>query len=352
MTEILALATAGLKSDQLADIDHVRYPRVDYIELQRLVDLDVLDYTVYDRTHMGRLFRYLETRLRSDLYLTMLGLLAKHRYRLIFTMSERAGIPFAALNRGLPGRKQLLSMFTAWSFRQERAITGLSLFSAMDTVIVHCHSLKCHFVELGASPDRIQVIPYGVDHHFFSPLADVEPQAGFIMSIGEVRGRDYATLLRAVDSLSLRLLVAASGSWYAREKTTGLQTAVPGNVTVAKRFSRAELKKLYAQSQFIVLPLYDVSFSAGATAILEAMCMGRAVIVTRSRGILEYVVDGETGILVNPGDVTEMREAIRNLWAHPEEARRLGQNARQRVEEEFNLDVYVKRIASLLYVCS
>ena len=77
--------------------------------------------------------------------------------------------------------------------------------------------------------------------------------------------------------------------------------------------------------------------------------MGRAVIATRSRGILDYVIDDETGILVDPGDVTAMREAIQYLLAHPEKARRLGQNARQRVEEELNLDVYVERVADLLH---
>jgi glycosyltransferase involved in cell wall biosynthesis len=156
-------------------------------------------------------------------------------------------------------------------------------------------------------------------------------------------------LFQAVDGLAMELLVAESGSWYAREKNTDLETRVPENVTIAGRFSRCELKRLYAQSQFIVLPVHDVPFSAGATAILEAMCMGRAVVVTRSRGVLDYVVDGETCILVDPGDVAAMREAIQDLLAHPEEARRLGQNARQRVDEELNLDVYVRRLAGILH---
>jgi glycosyltransferase involved in cell wall biosynthesis len=76
--------------------------------------------------------------------------------------------------------------------------------------------------------------------------------------------------------------------------------------------------------------------------------MGRPVIATRIPSILDYVVDGETGVLVNPGDVVGMREAIQDLLAHPEKAHRLGQNARQRIDEELNLDVYVERIASLL----
>jgi len=348
MAEILALATAGLKPDQLEDTDHVRYPRVDYIELQRFIDIDVLDYTAYNRTRLGKFFRHLETQLRSDLYLTISGLFRSHRYRLIFAMSERAGIPFAALNRVFPNRRPLVSMFTCWSSRQESMITKLNLFSAMDTIVVKCQSLKDHFLKLGAPAKRVHVIPLGLDHRFFSPLADVEQRAGFVMSLGEIRTRDYATLFQAVDGMPLKLLVAASGSWYAREKNTELQTSVPDGVTIAGRFSRAELKRLYAQSQFIVLPLYDMPFSAGATALLEAMCMGRAVIISRSQGILDYVIEGETGILVNPGDAVEMREAIQDLLAHPEKAHRLGQNARQRVDEGLNLDVYVERIARLL----
>lgn len=348
MADVLALATAGLKPDQLVDTDHVRYPRVDYIELQRFIDVDVVDYTAYDRTRLGKFLRYLETQLRSDLYLTMLGLLMKHRYRIVFAMSERAGIPFAGLHRALPPRKRLVSMFACWSSRQESTITKLNLFSAMDTIVVKCQSLKDHFLKLGVPAGRLHLIPFGVDHRFFSALADVEQQTGLILSLGEIRTRDYATLFQAVDGLAMNLLVAASGSWYAREKTADLNSAVPENVTMAGRFSRAELKTLYAQSQFVVLPLYDVPFSAGATAILEAMCMARAVITTRSRGILDYVIDGETGILVSPGDVAQMREAVRDLLAHPEEARRLGQNARQRIDEELNLDVYIRRIAEIL----
>ena len=77
MADILVLATAGLKPDQLADTDHVRYPRVDYIELKRHLGVDVLDYAVYERTRLGGTFRYLETKLHSDLYLAIMGLMMK-----------------------------------------------------------------------------------------------------------------------------------------------------------------------------------------------------------------------------------------------------------------------------------
>lgn len=76
--------------------------------------------------------------------------------------------------------------------------------------------------------------------------------------------------------------------------------------------------------------------------------MARAVVAFRSKGIVDYIIDGETGILVEPGNVMEMRNAIQFLQANPREARRMGQNARQRIVEELNLERYVSRIADLL----
>ena len=81
MSGILTLATAGMHPDQLLDIEHSQYPRVDYVELRRFVDTDVVDYAAYERIRLGSCFRYLETKLRSDLYLAVLGLFMKLRKR-------------------------------------------------------------------------------------------------------------------------------------------------------------------------------------------------------------------------------------------------------------------------------
>jgi glycosyltransferase involved in cell wall biosynthesis len=54
------------------------------------------------------------------------------------------------------------------------------------------------------------------------------------------------------------------------------------------------------------------------------MAMGRAVIVTRSEGILDYIIDGETGIVVDNGDVGALRDAVGYLNSHPEAAHRMG----------------------------
>jgi glycosyltransferase involved in cell wall biosynthesis len=351
MSEILSLATAAVRPEQLKDDNNSHYPRVDYLELKRYLDVDVLDYGAYRNTRFGNLLTDLETRARSDVYLAALGFMRRSRHKLVFAWSERAGIPYAGMRRLDPGRRPFAAMFTCWSDRQEKTIRRLNLFSFMDTIAVHCQSMKRHFINLGVPESKVQVIPYSIDQRFFNAQPDLEQEPGLILSLGEVRSRDYRSLFTAVEDLPVRLLVAAFGSWYAREKKNGSELIAPANTTLSGGYSLLELRDLYAKSQFVILPLYDQIYSAGATAALEAMSMSRAVIAFRSRGIVDYIRDGETGILVEPGDPEAMRGAIRYLIDHPEEARRMGENGRRLVDEELNLDNYVRRIAAWLGSC-
>jgi glycosyltransferase involved in cell wall biosynthesis len=348
MSDILSIATAAVKPEQRNGNGQRKLPRVDYIELQRKNDVDVLDYDAYRHSPLGDYLGRLETKVRSDIYLAVLGYLRQRDYRMVFAWSERAGIPMAGLRRMSKKRNPFAAMFTCWSERQEKAITRLNLWQSMDTIAVHCESMKRHFVKLGAPAEKVNVIKYSVDHRFFSPMPEVDQEPGLVLSLGEIRSRDYMSLFKAVEGLPLRLLVAASGAWYARQKNTQLTRSVPDNVTVSGGFPLPKLKELYARSQFLVLPLYDQIYSAGATATLEAMGMGRAVISFRSRGIVDYIQHGETGLLVEPGDTAGMRDAIRGLLDNPEKARQMGENGRAWVESELNLDRYVNQVSDWL----
>jgi glycosyltransferase involved in cell wall biosynthesis len=348
MKKILSVATAGLRSDQLSDINHQCFPRVDYVELQKLINVDTLDYSEYRSKISGEVFRRLETQIRSDVYLATLGWLKSKRYPLVFTWSERAGIPFAFYKQYLQLNSRFINMFQCWSDRQEKVITKLGLLSAMNEIIVHCTSMKHKLMELGASEEQIHVIPYSIDQAFYSPLHKIEQQKDLIVSVGEPRTRDYDSLLKAVEGLSCNLKIAASGHWYAREKNNQIHSRMPDNVSILRYIPQVDLRKFYARAQLVVIPIHDLVYSAGATTTLEASAMSKPVIAFRSRGISDYIIDGETGILVEPGNYMAMREAIQSLLSDPSEARRLGQNARQRIEDELNLETYVSKIANLI----
>jgi len=71
------------------------------------------------------------------------------------------------------------------------------------------------------------------------------------------------------------------------------------------------------------------------SAALEAVSQKKAVIASRSGGLAEIVATRETGILVPPGDVEALSQAIKDLLENPEVADRMGQKGYERWQQNF-----------------
>jgi glycosyltransferase involved in cell wall biosynthesis len=76
--------------------------------------------------------------------------------------------------------------------------------------------------------------------------------------------------------------------------------------------------------------------------------MGKAVVISRTRGQVDLIRDGEQGIYVPPGDPAALRAAITYLANHPEETERMGRAGRALVEERHTLDAYVAGLAAVV----
>jgi glycosyltransferase involved in cell wall biosynthesis len=79
---------------------------------------------------------------------------------------------------------------------------------------------------------------------------------------------------------------------------------------------------------------------------MEAMVMGKPVIATRAGGIPDMITDGENGLLVPPGDVLALRQAMRQLIDHPQLREQMGAAALRRVVE-FQAKNVVSRIENI-----
>jgi glycosyltransferase involved in cell wall biosynthesis len=84
------------------------------------------------------------------------------------------------------------------------------------------------------------------------------------------------------------------------------------------------------------------------TSVFEAGASGKAVIATNTGGMDSYIVHGKTGLLVPPGDVNAMRNAIKTLWENPDLAHEMGMAGRKFVEENYAHDMVVADIAAFL----
>jgi glycosyltransferase involved in cell wall biosynthesis len=114
-------------------------------------------------------------------------------------------------------------------------------------------------------------------------------------------------------------------------------------VTFAERVSDDELPRLYRRARVLVLPSVHencygqrvpISELLGLS-VLEAMASGTPVVCSRLGGLPEIVADGETGYLVEPGDVDGLRDRLEAVLRDPERADRMGRAARESVVERF-----------------
>jgi len=82
-------------------------------------------------------------------------------------------------------------------------------------------------------------------------------------------------------------------------------------------------------------------------ALLEAMALGRPVVTTSAGGSAEVVVDGDSGLVVQPGDANALANAVARVLADPALARTLGERGERRVRENFSLEAMLHAFDAL-----
>ena len=112
----------------------------------------------------------------------------------------------------------------------------------------------------------------------------------------------------------------------------------------------AVLEKLQAADIFALASTTDAQGATDVfpTVILEAMASARPVVSTCLAGIPELVVDGQTGMLVPPGDSTALAQALEQLLRDPELRLRFGDAGRARIEQHFRIEQTVAPLVEML----
>ena len=103
---------------------------------------------------------------------------------------------------------------------------------------------------------------------------------------------------------------------------------------------RNDMPAVFAQAHVVCLP---TTYGEGVPKVLiEAAACARAIVATDVPGCREIVLDGETGLLVPPQNVSALAEGIRTLLENPERRRTMGQRGREIVEREFAIEKVVR----------
>lgn len=350
MSKRVILTVSGeIAADINEQIASGRRPKADYLELARSFNADLIDYAAA-RMIAGRTGAVLGKLGGRNLVLAYACWKIRKDCQAIVTDGEQIGLPLAALLKFTPGRRprHLMIVHVISEPKKMVFLDWLGVQTAIDRFITYSRWQQ-QFIQqrwkLGFG--RVLWTPFMVDQEFFSPHR-VTPSSSVhrqICAVGLER-RDYETLLRAVEGLDVRVVIAAASPWAKRAEGVATEN-VPDNVVV-KTFTQYELRQLYADSLFMVMPLEDVKFQAGVTAILEALAMQRAVICSRVPGQTDVVVEGSNGRYVPPGNPVALRAEIARLLSDPKEASKLGVNGRKLIEDQMSLDLYVERLSGFL----
>ena len=230
------------------------------------------------------------------------------------------------------------------------------LFQQAAAIVAVSKDMQQQLIQLGAPTEKVYYNPYGVDLDLFkiaqpdqnSPVflsvgrfvdkkapfltilafksvAEKFPQARLKM-IGE--GQLLETCKRLVQSLSLSEQVEFLGACSHQEVAEAMQTA--------RAFVQHSVVTSYGDSE------------GTPNGVLEAGASALPVIATRHAGIKDVIIENQTGLLVNEGDVLEMSQQMLNLAEKPELASQLGKAARDRIQEEFSMEGNLEQLWSII----
>jgi glycosyltransferase involved in cell wall biosynthesis len=359
-------------------------PRNSAAELAHVLDADIIDNS-NSATGSARVYRILTRLAGLPAALSAEVLLRGRSYRTVIAWADRLGLPLALVNK-LIRRRQTLFMISVDLSHPKKAFFLRRLHVDRQMRAIICSSsvqIELVSEELGVPREKLHLIQPGVDTRFWQP--GDRPGERRFCSVGS-EARDWATFVAAVADVDAEVEVALgsivlanpTGSEHpdnvqeAPESGTGVRLdplelmkgtaghkayqrwldqrrgAVPDRIRWYMQLKSPQLRNLYARSCFVVIPLHNVEFDAGYTTILEAMAMGKAVIVTRTRGQVDLVTEGEQGLYVDPANPAALRAAINRLLDSPEDAQRMGLAGRRLVEERYTLDGYIQQLADLV----
>lgn len=167
----------------------------------------------------------------------------------------------------------------------------------------------------------------------------------FLGQVGPRKGVPdlVAALARLPGTAAWRAVIAGDGA-VDETRAEVARLGLADRVTLPGWVGPAEVERLLASADILVLPSYEENLPM---SVIEGMAQGLAVVTTPVGAVTDILVDGETGLLVPPGDPLRLAEALRRLVEDGALRRRLGEAARAVHREHLEIGAYTRRLVSI-----
>jgi glycosyltransferase involved in cell wall biosynthesis len=198
----------------------------------------------------------------------------------------------------------------------------------------------------GINSHRTRYLPYCVNQEWVDGLPDSDEPGGYVLYFGRLaREKGLARLIAAMSQLpDLELRIVGDGS-FRSELEHQVQTLNLSNVRFHRHCEGTVLRQLVSRARLTVLP--SEWYEVFGQSVLESLLCTRPVVASRIGGIPEAMEDGAHGLLVPPGDVSTLAEAVRWLASHTRVADDMGRAGREATLQRFGSEEHYESLLSI-----
>ena len=311
-------------------------------------------------------FEVIRRKSKVDLGMLFFKKLKTERHDAIFVTHRADFAALANTASRLLGKPYFISVYGGEILHDFRARSVKRNFAAARAVIAISSYTKSLLVGLGVSEKKIHIIPCGTDPQRFRPDIDssaIRRKFGIedkkvILSVSRlVKRKGNANVISALPKIleeipNAHYLIVGTGPEEDSLRAQVTEMGLSKTVTFAGYVDESELPSYYASCEVFVMPSFAAhrgeNVEGFGIAYLEANACGKPVIGGRTGGVPDAIAEGETGLLVDPLDVGDIRRAIMEILGNDSKARAMGLAGRKRVEIEYNWRSVSEKILELL----
>jgi glycosyltransferase involved in cell wall biosynthesis len=245
------------------------------------------------------------------------------------------------------------------SVLEQHAKSYPQMFAAADAIIAVSNAMRNKLISLGAAPDKVYYNPYGVNCDLFGG-ADPRNAPPLIIAVGRFTEKKaphltlsaFAKVVKQRPDAKLRMI--GTGPLLESSQKLAAEFRISEAVTfLGAQDHDAVQREMKAACCFVQHSVEAPSGDSEGTpvGIIEAGATGLPVVSTRHAGIVDVVIENETGLLVEEGDVEGMAVHLLTLLNNPELAGKMGEAARNRIQKNFSQKESLGRLWQIIESC-
>ncbi len=180
---------------------------------------------------------------------------------------------------------------------------------------------------------KVKYIPFGVDDKFWFPEQKSKSEK-YVLAIGNDLARDWKILVKAWDETFPMLKIVTSLPVLTNKKNI---VVIKGNWH-SQSLTDSEIRDLYRNSEFVVLPVRETLQPSGQSTCLQAMACSKAVLISNIQGIWdrELLKNGENIFFYKTGDIEDLKKSINFLAKNTKLRNKIEKNGLKLVKNHFN----------------